>query len=121
VAGARFALVGDAARQADAITGEGIHQAIEAADLVGAALDEGGPVEGPRIYEKRWAHGAGREWAVAARWASRYYGPATVRFAIGVALRWGAARRVMADMLVGSQPYTRLGRRLIREILRRPA
>jgi flavin-dependent dehydrogenase len=121
VAGARFALVGDAARQADAITGEGIQQAIEAADLLGAALDEGGPIEGPRLYAERWARGSGRELAVAARWASRYYGPATVRFAVGVALRSSAARRVMADMLVGAQPYTRLGRRLIGEILRRPA
>jgi flavin-dependent dehydrogenase len=118
VAGPRFALIGDAAEQVDAITGEGIHHALEAGEILGGALDEVGPLEGPALYALRWRRSTARELTVAARWAARYYRPAVVQFALDVGRRSRRARRVMADLLMVVQPYSRLRTRLIRELVR---
>jgi flavin-dependent dehydrogenase len=118
IAGRRFALIGDAAAQVDAITGEGIHHALHAADLLSSAIEEGGAEAAPGLYSERWRRGPGRDLRLAARWVARYYGPRTVRFALGVARRSRRARAVMTDLLMVLQPYSRLRGRLMRELVR---
>jgi flavin-dependent dehydrogenase len=118
IAGPRFALVGDAAAQVDAITGEGIHHALFAAELLSQALHEAGPLEGPSLYAQRWQRRNGRELAVAARWAARWYRPSMVELSLGVARRSRRARHVMEDLLMVLQPYSTLRRRLLREWVR---
>ena len=118
IAGPRFALVGDAAAQVDAITGEGIHHALFAAELLGGALSEAGPLDGSALYAQRWRRGGGRELAVAARWAARWYRPSMVEFSLAVARRSRRARHVMQDLLMVMQPYSSLRRRLLRELVR---
>jgi flavin-dependent dehydrogenase len=115
--GEHFALVGDAAAQVDAISGEGIHHALEAGEMLSQALVEAGPVEGPLLYQRRWQRSTGRDLAVAARWAARYYSPPVVEFALNVGRRSRRARHVMADLLMVLQPYSGLRRRLLRELV----
>jgi flavin-dependent dehydrogenase len=115
--GARFALVGDAANAVDSITGEGIQHALESAALLAESLDRAGPLDAAARYAERWRHGTGRELARASRLAHRYYGPRSVRLALGAARRFAWARRVMADLLAVRQPYSALERRLAREWL----
>jgi flavin-dependent dehydrogenase len=117
IAGPRFALVGDAASQVDAITGEGIHHALFGAEVLSGALHEAGPLEGPAIYAQRWRGRSGRELAVAARWAARWYRPSMVELSLGVARRSRRARHVMEDLLMVLQPYSSLRRRLLRELV----
>jgi flavin-dependent dehydrogenase len=115
--GPRFGLVGDAALAVDAITGEGIQHALESGAMLAGALEEAGPLEAAGCYARRWRSGPGRDLAVAARWAQRYYRPASVEFAFRVARRSRRARRVMGDLLTAMQPYSRLRRRLLSELL----
>lgn len=121
--GPRFALVGDAAATADAITGEGIHYALDSGALLAQALDEAGPYEAARAYTERWRAGPGRQLTWAARIAQRAYGPRTVGWALRIARRSTRARRLMGDLLAVLQPYSGLPARLWAEALRphRPA
>jgi flavin-dependent dehydrogenase len=115
--GARFALVGDAAATADAITGEGIHYALDSGALLAAALDEAGPLAAARVYTERWRTGPGRQLLWAARIAHRAYAPRTVAWALRMARRSTRARRVMGDLLAVLQPYSDLPARLWAEAL----
>jgi flavin-dependent dehydrogenase len=119
--GPRFALVGDAAEQNDAITGEGIAHALDSAALVAASLLEHGPLHASREYARRWMRGPGRELALAARWAARFVRPASVAWFVRLARDRAWARRVMADCLACEQPYASLGRRALREAWRAAA
>lgn len=119
--GLRFALVGDAADQNDAITGEGIAHALDSAALVAAALHEVGPRDAARAYAGRWMRGPGRELAVAARWAARFVRPGSVAWFLRLARSRAWARSVMADCLACEQPYSTLGRRALREAWRSAA
>jgi flavin-dependent dehydrogenase len=116
--GPRFALVGDAADQNDAITGEGIAHALDSAALVAAALHEVGPLDAARVYAGRWMRGPGRELAVAARWAASFVRPASVAWFLRLARSRAWARQVMADCLACEQAYSALGRRALREAWR---
>jgi flavin-dependent dehydrogenase len=116
--GPRFALVGDAAEQNDAITGEGIAHALDSAALVAESLDEHGPLDAWRDYARRWLHGPGRELALAARWAARFVRPGSVAWFLRLARERAWARSVMADCLACEQPYSTLGRRALREAWR---
>ncbi len=118
--GPRFALVGDAARAVDAITGEGIQHALGTGALLARALDEAGPLGAAVRYAELWRAGPGRDLARAARLA-RFYAPPTVSFALRTARRSRRARALMRDMLLGMQPYHRLGRRVLAELWRGPA
>jgi flavin-dependent dehydrogenase len=118
--GPRFALVGDAADQNDAITGEGIAHALDSAALVAESLREHGPLDATRAYAERWMRGPGRELALAARWAARFVRPGSVAWFLRLARSRAWARRVMADCLACEQPYSTLGRRALRESWRSP-
>jgi flavin-dependent dehydrogenase len=119
--GPRFALAGDAALAVDAITGEGIHHALCSGALLARALDEAGPLAAARRYRELWDAGLGRDLARAARLAASLYFPAAVSVALRIARRSRRARGVMRDMLMGMQPYHRLGRRLLHELAAGPA
>lgn len=120
VAGPRFALIGDAANANDAISGEGIQHALDSAALLAGALDEVGAEAAPALYTERWCSAAGGELEACARLARRLYRPLTVDFSLALAARSRRARALMADMLMVAQPYTGLGRRLLRDALRPP-
>ncbi len=115
VAGERFALVGDAANANDAISGEGIQHALDSAALLADALEEVGPTGAPGLYTDRWHSGAGGDLEACARLARHLYRPRVVDFSLALAARSRRARRLMADMLMVVQPYSTLGRRLLRD------
>jgi flavin-dependent dehydrogenase len=119
VAGQRFALIGDAANANDAITGEGIQHALDSAALLASALDEAGPDRAPALYTERWLAGAGGELEACARLANRLYRPRVVDFSLALAARSRRAQRLMADMLMVTQSYRELPRRLVADALRR--
>ncbi len=112
IAGPRFALVGDAAGANDALTGEGIHYAIDSAGMLAAALLEAGPVEGPARYARRWRAGPGAELALGAAFARLLYRPLTVDVSLALAARSERLRRLMAAMPTEERPYRGLPRRL---------
>ena len=113
--GPRFALIGDAGNLVDAITGEGIHHAIDSAAELAGALQEVGPVEAHRVYRARWGAGPGREIARAAHWSAHYYRPWAVNRLLGVAHSSVRTQRIVGDLLMVKQPYTSLMRRVIRD------
>jgi geranylgeranyl reductase family protein len=120
VAGARFALVGDAANANDAITGEGIQHALDSGGLAADSLAEAGPERAGALYAERWRAGPGAELSACARLSRRLYRPRTVDLSVALATKSRRARRLMADMLIAAQPYQGLGRRILRDALRWP-
>ena len=117
VAGARFALVGDAANANDAITGEGIQHALDSAALLASALAEAGPDRASALYTERWRAGPGGELEACARLARHLYRPRVVDFSLALAAHSRRARRLMADMLMVAQSYRGLPRRLASDAL----
>jgi flavin-dependent dehydrogenase len=117
VAGPRFALVGDAAAANDAITGEGIHHAIDSGGILADALAEAGADGAPALYARRWADGPGGELAACLALARRLYRPVTVDLSMALAARNGRIRRLMAAMPTAELPYRGLWRRILRETL----
>jgi flavin-dependent dehydrogenase len=118
LAGDRVALIGDAANQVDAITGEGIHHALDAAAMLAEILDREGPERAPAAYEKAWRRGPGRELVVAAAWTRRYYRAGLVEWFVDACARRRGARRIMADLMALQQPYSSLLVRTLRDYLR---
>jgi len=111
VAGARWALVGDAAAFADPITGEGIFFALRSAMVLAQTLRESGS---PAAYPARALEDFGRELNKAAALRDRFYSPGLARRMIAYARRSRAIRRVLADLVLGEQGYLSLKRRLLR-------
>ncbi len=69
VCGTTWALVGDAAGFADAITGEGIYYALRSAELLAKAMSVGDP----RAYEQYWREEFGRDLVRAAELRRSFY------------------------------------------------
>ena len=111
VAGARWALVGDAAAFADPITGEGIFFALRSAIVLAQTLRESGS---PAGYPARALEDFGRELNKAAALRDRFYSPGLARRMIAYARRSRAIRGVLADLVLGEQGYVSLKRRLLR-------
>jgi flavin-dependent dehydrogenase len=111
VAGARWALVGDAAAFADPITGEGIFFALRSAMVLAQTLRESGS---PAGYPARALEDFGRELNKAAALRDRFYSPGLARRMIAYAGRSRAIRGVLADLVLGEQGYLSLKRRLLR-------
>ncbi len=118
VAGAGFALIGDAANANDAITGEGIQHALDSAALLADALIEHGFDAAPAVYTAKWQAGAGGDLAACSRLSRWLYRPPVVDFSLALAARSRRARRLMADMLMVAQPYRTLPRRLLSDVAR---
>jgi flavin-dependent dehydrogenase len=107
----RVALVGDAAALADPITGEGIYSALRSAGILADELRDRQSVDGyaPRLLEE-----LGHELILSARLHDRFYAPGFARRMVRFARRSGAIREVMADLVLGTQGYQGLKRRLLR-------
>lgn len=111
IAGRRWALVGDAAGLADPITGEGIGPALASAAELAATLREDGS---PARYPGRVAEGFGRELLRAASLHRRFYGPGFTSRMVGYAARSRGIAHVLGDLVLGTQGYVGLRRRLLR-------
>jgi flavin-dependent dehydrogenase len=110
-AGARWALVGDAAALADPITGEGIFFALRSAAVLAQTLRETGS---PAGYPARALEDFGRELNKAAALRDRFYSPGLSRRMVAYAGRSRAIRSVLGDLVLGEQGYLSLKRRLLR-------
>ncbi len=117
VAGPGFALVGDAANANDAITGEGIHHAIDGGGILADTLAEIGRRDAPAVFERRWADGPGGDLAACRLLARTLYRPVVVDASLVVARRSERIRRVMASTAVEARPYRGLPGRLWREVV----
>jgi flavin-dependent dehydrogenase len=111
IAGARWALVGDAASLADPITGEGIYYAMRSAlVLADTVRDDGSAVR----YPARALEDFGHELLKSAALRERFFAPGFARRMIAFSRRSPAVREVLADLVLGRQGYLGLKRRLLR-------
>jgi flavin-dependent dehydrogenase len=111
IAGAGWALLGDAAALADPITGEGIYYALRSAELLAETLREEGS---PRRYPERALASFGADLLKAAALHARFFAPGFAGRMVGYAARSGAINRVLGDLVLGDQGYVGLKRRLVR-------
>jgi flavin-dependent dehydrogenase len=114
VCGRSWALLGDAAGFADAITAEGIYFALRSAELLAESLRRAEPLH----YEFAWRQDFGGDLQKAAAWRDRFYGgtflfQAFTRRALQ-ALRHSATVRSLTDDLVcGLRSYEGMRRQII--------
>ena len=111
IAGARWALVGDAAALADPITGEGIYYALRSAQVLARTLRERASTAG---YAEAVLEDFGRDLLKAAALRARFYAPGFVGRMIAYCAHSPALRSVLADLVLGEQGYVGLRRRLLR-------
>jgi flavin-dependent dehydrogenase len=113
VAGANWALVGDAAALVDAVTGEGIYYAMRSGQVLAEAVAEGNAADYPARIRADFRD----ELEHAARLSHRFYhgkflgGAVTARM-IGFARHSETFRRTLADIFSGTQSYGTLKTRL---------
>ncbi|CAN5770257.1 geranylgeranyl reductase family protein [soil metagenome] len=112
--GRDWALVGDAGGFVDAITGEGIFYALRSARAWSRALASGRPER----YDRVWRAEFGDELAKASALVHRFYHPRFIERVIGFGSRSASVRRLLSDLVMGTQPYVTLRRRLQREVVR---
>jgi menaquinone-9 beta-reductase len=109
-AGDGWLLVGDAAGLVDPITREGIYFALASAELAARSLAQ----DRPSVrYLHALRHGIHRELRKAARMKARFFKAASAGLLITALQRSAAIRRVMADLVSGTQTYAGLRRRLL--------
>jgi flavin-dependent dehydrogenase len=109
-----WAVVGDAGGFVDAITGEGIYYALKSARAWSRALAAGAPER----YDAEWRGEFGDELAKASSLVRRFYEPRFIERVIRFGRGNREIRTVLSDLVMGTQPYVTLRRRLEREILR---
>jgi len=109
-AGARWALVGDAAGLVDPITREGIFFALASGQWIADALADGAPERG---YVARVREEAASELALAARFKAGFFRPAFTHLMMRALQHSHPIRAVMADLVAGRQSYATLKRRLL--------
>lgn len=112
--GRDWALVGDAGGFVDAITGEGIFYALRSARAWGRALAAGRP----ESYDRLWRAEFGAELTKASALVHRFYHPRFIERVVGFGSKSASVRRLLSDLVMGTQPYVTLRRRLQREIVR---
>jgi flavin-dependent dehydrogenase len=110
-AGARWALVGDAAALADPVTGEGIYYALRSALLLAETLRRDGSAA---AYPERVLDDCGPDLLKAAALRPRFFAPGFARRMVGYSRRSPTVRAVLADLVLGRQGYPGLKRRLLR-------
>jgi geranylgeranyl reductase family protein len=115
--GSNWALLGDAAGFADAVTGEGIYYALRSAELF-ANCHLSGCLE---QYEEVWRNDFGRDLARAARVRPRFYGSFLGKdfttTMIKLASFHSGIRRTLLSLVAGDQSYVDLKRTLIRRFI----
>jgi flavin-dependent dehydrogenase len=112
--GPDWALVGDAGGFVDAITGEGIFYALRSARAWSRALERGTPEE----YDAIWRAEFGAELEKASELVNRFYRPRFIERVVQFGARNAGIRAVLADLVMGTQPYQSLRGRLQREVVR---
>jgi flavin-dependent dehydrogenase len=110
IAGARWALVGDAAALCDPITGEGIYYALRSARLLASILRSGAA---PARYPEAALEEFGRELLKAAALRARFYRPGFARRMLAYSRRSASLRAILAELVLGEQGYLGLRRRLL--------
>jgi len=111
-AGARWALIGDAAGLVDPMTREGIFFALSSGQWVADAL--GGGTNAGRTYASRVLAEAVPELARAARLEAGFFRPAFTDLLMRALQQSGSIRSVMADLVAGRQSYAGLKSRLLK-------
>jgi geranylgeranyl reductase family protein len=111
VAGPGWLLVGDAAGLVDPITREGISFALQSAAHAADAIASGSPA-GHRCYTDRLRAQIGSELSRAARFKAGFFRPHFTRLMVDALGRSQPIRRVMADLVTGTQSYRNLKWRL---------
>ena len=113
IAGANWAMAGDAAACVDPITGEGLYYALRSGDLVAQALAEGQP----QTYPERLRAAFSADLEFAARFARKLFcgnflgGAITTRM-VQLLNYSPAFRELIRDVFSGAQDYRSLQRRL---------
>jgi geranylgeranyl reductase family protein len=112
-----WALLGDAAGFADAVTGEGIYYALRSAELFAAAYADGCP----ESYESRWRKDFGRDLGRASKIRKRFYGNFmgdrfTERM-IHLSILHGGIQQTLRDLVAGDLGYVNLKRKLVRRFV----
>jgi len=112
-----WALLGDAAGFADAVTGEGIYYALRSAELFAAAYADGCP----ESYESRWRKDFGRDLARASKIRKRFYGDFmgdrfTERM-IHLSILHGGIQQTLMDLVAGDLGYVNLKRTLLKRFV----
>jgi flavin-dependent dehydrogenase len=102
--------VGDAAGLVDPITREGIYFSIGSGEWAAEALLCSSSPE--HIYSERVADEAVGELSTAARLKAGFFRPAFSRLLMNALDEAASVRRVMADLVAGTQSYRTLKRRL---------
>jgi flavin-dependent dehydrogenase len=115
IGGERWALVGDAAALADPITGEGIYYALRSGILLAETVRTDASA---RRYPQRVLDELGPDLLKSAALHERFYAPGFTRRMLGMARRSEAIRDVLADLVLGTQGYPGLKRRLVRALPR---
>lgn len=112
IAGAGWALIGDAAGLVDPITGEGIYYALRSAELLAERL----PATG--AYEQAVMDTWGAELERAAQlcrlfYSGRFLGASFLKRLVQFARRSATVRSHLSALIAGTQPYIGLRRRLL--------
>jgi geranylgeranyl reductase family protein len=114
VSGAGWIVVGDAAGLVDPITREGIFFALQSAQFAADAVAAGRDVE--RTYTDRLHAGPVEELSRAAELKAGFFRPRFTRLLLDTLGKSDAIRRVMADLVSGTQGYQGLNWRLARTL-----
>jgi len=114
VCGRNWALLGDAAGFANAITAEGIFFALRSAEILGEAVQSGEPAS----YGQRCRLDFGVDLDLAAAWRERFYSgtifrDSLTRRAIQMIERSSTVRRISDGLISGRQTYAQLRARLL--------
>jgi flavin-dependent dehydrogenase len=114
ICGRTWALLGDAAGFADAITAEGIYFALRSAELLAKSLLSDDPLE----YEAVWRQDFGAELERAAQWRDHFYGGRllfgsfTTR-AVQITGLSSTVQRLTDNLICGADGYDTLRKRLL--------
>ncbi len=108
VAGANWALIGDASGSVDPLTGEGVYYALKTAHLLAEALIG----EDLAAYEPAWKAMAASSIGKVAKKRDTFYHPAILRI-LGILLDYSPSiRALVCDLSCGGQPYDTLRSRI---------
>jgi flavin-dependent dehydrogenase len=114
VCGEGWALLGDAAGFADAITAEGIFYALRSAELLAGVFRD----EHPAAYEQAWRRDFGADLECAAAWKDRFYGgsflaKSHIERMVGLARKSPSAQLLADQWISGRSTYRSFRNRLV--------
>lgn len=107
--GEGWALVGDTSRSVDPLTREGIHYALESAELLAGAIAAGAA----GTYTALWRRTLGREFSWAGRHAAGFFEARSIERLVALCSRSPRIAGIFSDLLAGRQRYRTLALRLL--------